>query len=279
VTVEALAELLSNRRVAVLTGAGCSTESGIPDYRGAGTARRARNPIQFRAFTASDDARRRYWARSMLGWKRVAHASPNAAHRALAELEKRGAVVGLITQNVDGLHSRAGSQRIVELHGTLDHVGCLDCGALEKRCDLQQRMQELNPRHDHATRELPDGDAELPEAQTRDFVAPSCLACGGPLKPQVVFFGENVPRQRVDDAFELMNESNALLVVGSSLVVFSGFRFVRHAAERGIPIGIVNLGSTRGDPLAAICVDAKAGVALPTLAQLLGPLAGLDGAA
>ncbi len=263
-----LVGVLAERRVVVLTGAGCSTESGIPDYRGEETARRARQPMRFAAFNGSDAARRRYWARSMLGWPRVAGAEPNDAHLALAELERRGHVVGVITQNVDGLHARAGSKRVVELHGRLSEVSCVRCGAAESRRTLQARLEALNPGWLGRRVELaPDGDAELDE--TADFVVPSCTACGGALRPRVVFFGESVPRHVVESANELLEDANALLVVGSSLVVFSGFRFVRRAAEVGHPIAIVNLGRTRGDELAAVRVHGRAGDVLRAFALAL----------
>lgn len=270
-SVEALATLLAHRRVAVLTGAGCSTESGIPDYRGPETARRARNPLRFKQFVGSDEARRRYWARSMQGWLRVARAQPNPAHRALTELERRGRVVGVITQNVDGLHGTAGSRRVVELHGNLDRVHCLDCGATERRRELQQRLMALNPGWtERSIAVAPDGDAELEPESLARFVVAGCRACDGALKPSVVFFGENVPRPTVGAAYDLLGEAEALLVVGSSLVVFSGYRFVRRAAERGLPIGVVNLGPTRGDELAQVVVAARAGELLPVLARRLG---------
>lgn len=254
----------------VLAGAGMSTESGIPDYRGPETARRARNPVQARQFIADPAARARYWARSVVGWPRIAEARPNAAHRALSALERRGAITGVITQNVDGLHQAAGSERVVELHGALARVRCLGCGALEPRAALQERLLEHNPGWDaHAAPVAPDGDADL-EAALAGFRVPGCAACDGVLKPDVVFFGENVPAKVVESAWALFDEAEALLVVGSSLTVFSGFRFVRRAAERGVPVAIVNLGPTRGDPLAALCVDARLGDALPRLAAALG---------
>ena len=274
VNVDALVELLRGRRVVVLTGAGCSTESGIPDYRGPGTARRARSPMQYREFCGSTKARQRYWARSMHGWPRVSRAEPNDAHRALADLERRGAIVGVITQNVDGLHQRAGSSRVVDLHGSLSRVRCLDCGAFAERAQLQHRLRDVNPRWQSRRRDpagakdAPDGDADL-TANTSNFVVPTCEACSGILKPHVVFFGETVPPGVVEAAYGLLNDANALLVVGSSLVVFSGFRFVRRASQRGLPIAIVNLSDTRGHPLASVCVEAKAGPTLKALAARL----------
>ena len=262
-----LVRLFDGRRVTVLTGAGCSTESGIPDYRGPETARRARNPLEFQQFLRDDHARRRYWARSMHGWTRVARARPNPAHLALAELERGGRVVGVITQNVDGLHLAAGSRRVVELHGNLAEVTCLDCGAVEPRQSVQHRLVTLNPSWTEQPVEMaPDGDADLNERTLERFVVAECRACEGPLKPRVVFFGENVPRPVVEDAYGLLGEAEALLVVGSSLVVFSGYRFVRRASERGLPVAIVNLGQTRGDPLAQVVLTGRAGELLPRLA-------------
>lgn len=267
---EALARLFEGRHVAVLTGAGCSTESGIPDYRGPETRRRARNPVEYREFIRNPEARRRYWARAMLGWARMRDARPNAAHRALAELERCSAIRGVITQNVDRLHRRAGSERVVELHGALHEVKCLGCGQIESRDSVQRRMLELNP--DFAIDELeiaPDGDAELAPEHVAKFRVATCTKCGGDLKPNVVFFGESVPRPVVERAFEILDESGALLVVGSSLAVFSGFRFVKRAAERGVPIGVLNLGPSRADDLASVRVDARAGAVLPALAAAL----------
>ncbi|UQA55260.1 NAD-dependent protein deacetylase [Polyangium aurulentum] len=268
--LRALADLLRGRRAVALAGAGMSTESGIPDYRGPETARRARNPMQARQFLAEPTARARYWARSMLGWPRIDAARPNDAHRALAALERSSALTGVITQNVDGLHQAAGSLRVVELHGALARVRCLDCGAHEPRKALQERLLAENPGWDAQAAPLaPDGDADL-EAALCTFRVPPCLACGGVLKPDVVFFGENVPRHVVDAAWSLFDEADALLVVGSSLTVYSGFRFVRRAAERGIPVAIVNIGPTRGDEHAAVRVDARLGDLLPRLATALG---------
>lgn len=264
---DALVRLFDTRRVVVLTGAGCSTESGIPDYRGPETARRARNPLRFKEFVHDDRAQRRYWARSMQGWLRVARARPNPAHVALADLERRGRLVGVITQNVDGLHLAAGSRRVVELHGNLDAVACLDCGALEPRQSVQERLVSLNPQWTEREVEIaPDGDAELHDPALERFVVATCRACEGPLKPRVVFFGENVARPVVEQAYGLLGEAEALLVVGSSLVVFSGYRFVRRASERGLPIAIVNLGQTRGDSLAQVVLAQRAGALLPCLA-------------
>lgn len=266
----ALVAHLRGRRIVVLTGAGCSTESGIPDYRGPETRRRARNPIRYRAFTHDPEARRRYWARSAVGWPRIAGARPNAAHEALARMEAAGLVCGVITQNVDGLHEAAGSRRVVALHGALARVRCLGCGDVEPRDRFQRRLHRHNPGGLARAAEIaPDGDAELDAGAERAFVVPGCLRCGGVLKPDVVFFGENVPRERVAEAWRLFDEADALLVAGSSLAVYSGYRFVREAARRSMPVAIVNLGPTRGDAHATVRLEARLGEALPRLAATL----------
>ncbi len=254
----------------VLTGAGCSTESGIPDYRGPGTRARARNPIQHMEFLSRPEVRARYWARSLLGWPRFSMARPNAAHLALAELERDGHVLGLITQNVDRLHHAAGSARVIELHGALAEARCLSCGEREARVELQERLLALNPGFLEQQVELrPDGDAELPVEAVRSFRVADCTRCGGVLKPDVVFFGDNVPRPTVEAAFAMLEEADALLVVGSSLAVFSGYRFVLRAAERHMPIGMINLGESRGDSVADVRVEARVGEVLPQLASAL----------
>lgn len=266
-----LATLLRGKKVVALTGAGISTESGIPDYRGPETRRRARNPIRFREYAASPAGRARYWARSMIGWPRLAEARPNAGHRALAALEHGGVVAGVVTQNVDRLHSAAGSRRVVELHGALSEVKCLACGARESRARLQSRLEALNPSLAKAPAELaPDGDAELAPELLAGFVVPACEACGGILKPNVVFFGEGVPRDIVDDAYSMVDAADALLVLGSSLAVYSGFRFVKRAHANGRPICLVNLGETRADALASVRVEERLGELLPALASALG---------
>ena len=268
--VAALAALLRGRRVVALTGAGCSTASGIPDYRGPQTRHRARNPIQFKAFLADPAARRRYWARSTLGWPRLAAAQPNPAHAALAALEAAGALQGIITQNVDRLHHRAGSRRVVELHGALAEVRCLDCGLWEPRDSLHARLLAANDGWLARAAELaPDGDAELDPAAVDRFEEVGCQGCGGALKPDVVFFGENVPATVTAAAWHLFREAEVLLVVGSSLTVFSGYRFVRRAAQEGRPVAIVNLGPTRGDGDAQLCIDADVVAVMPALAALL----------
>ena len=265
-----LVDLLRGRRIVVLSGAGCSTESGIPDYRGPETRHTERTPIRYNQFVGSAAMRRHYWARSAIGWSSFAAAEPNDGHRALASLEASGQVRGIITQNVDRLHHAAGSTRVVELHGALEEVVCLACRAIEHRPAFQQRLLALNPGWtDRDGAIAPDGDAELSREATRSFAVPACCRCEGVLKPNVIFFGENVPAPWVDDAWALLNEGDALLVVGSSLTVYSGYRFVRRAAERRHPIGIVNLGETRGDDLADVRVDAKTGDVLPRLAHAL----------
>lgn len=269
--LQRLADVLAGRRVAVLTGAGCSTESGIPDYRGPETRRRARNPIKGAAFLGDDEARRRYWARAVVGWPRMASARPNPAHRALAAMERAGTVRGLVTQNVDRLHHAAGSAGAIELHGALAEVRCMACGAITSRDALQRRLLALNPGWEAQRAEVaPDGDAELPGPLVERFRVASCEGCGGVLKPNVVFFGESVPRERVERAYRLVDDADALLVVGSSLAVFSGYRFVKRAAERAVPIAIVNLGESRGDPHASLIVQGRAGEVLPRLAAALG---------
>jgi NAD-dependent SIR2 family protein deacetylase len=274
-----LADLLEGRRTVVLTGAGCSTESGIPDYRTEDGRLKTPEPIRYAEFVRHERARRRYWSRSAVGWPRMARAEPNAAHRVLARLEEGRAVVGVLTQNVDGLHQRAGSRRVVELHGSLREVRCLDCGEWEPRGDVQRRLLARNPSLRDVTPagagrgegvELaPDGDATVPEGAAAGFRVPSCRSCGGVLKPDVVFFGESVPPDRVEGAWELFGRGDALLVVGSSLSVWSGYRFVARAAEEGVPVGIVNLGPTRGDGDAAVRVRGRAGEVLPELADAL----------
>jgi len=269
VSVEKLAELVSGRKVVALTGAGCSTESGIPDYRGEGTRRRARAPVEYREFLRNPEARARYWARSALGWRQFASAPPNPAHQALARLESAERLAGIITQNVDRLHQAAGSRVVIELHGALSQVRCLDCDLVEARQDLQARLLEHNPGFGaRVAAPRPDGDAE-PEVAPDSFEVPGCVRCGGVLKPDVVFFGESVPKSVVADAYSLLDEAEVLLVVGSSLAVFSGYRFVRAAAERRMPIALVNRGESRGDAHAQLKLDALAGVALPALVEIL----------
>lgn len=265
--------LLEGRRCVVLTGAGVSTESGIPDYRGAASPRRARRPMRWQEFADDEEARRRYWARAVLGWPQMQSAAPNPAHVALAALERAGSVRGVVTQNVDGLHHKAGSARVVELHGSLYEVVCLGCGARVSREALQARVLEDNPAWRQLRAEaLPDGDAELSGALLASFRAPACLRCSGPLKPDVVFFGDQVPPSRVAMAGALVDEAEVLLVAGSSLAVHSGLRFVRRAAARRVPVVVINLGETLGDRLATVRVEGRAGDVLPRLARALGAL-------
>jgi len=269
--VAALAQLLSGRRVVALTGAGCSTESGIPDYRGGGRPA-PRHPIQHDAFIRKAEVRRRYWARATLGWQRFAAARPNAAHRALAALEGKGLLRGIITQNVDRLHQAAGSRNIIELHGALADVICLECGAREDRADTQARLLAANPGWlDRAVVEAPDGDAELPPEEVDGFQVVGCVHCAGTLMPDVVFFGGSVPQSKVTAAWHLVDDADVLLVVGSSLTVYSGWRFARGARERGIPIAIINMGPTRADDISHLRIQAPAGVVLPAaVARLIG---------
>jgi len=265
-----LVAMMRGRRVVVLTGAGCSTDSGIPDYRGPDA--RPRRPMQYREFVGSAAARVRYWARATAGWPRMKTARPNAVHRAIAALEQAGVVRGVITQNVDGLHAQAGSRRVVELHGALARVRCLGCGASAARDDVHAALIAANPwlDRDAIADVAPDGDAELGADAIAGFVVPACARCGGAWKPDVVFFGENVPRAVVDDAWSVFDQAEVLVVAGSSLTVWSGYRFVRRAAERGVPVAIVNLGPTRGDPEADVKIDGPLGDVMPRLAMVLG---------
>jgi NAD-dependent SIR2 family protein deacetylase len=271
-----LGAVLRGKKVVALTGAGVSTESGIPDYRSPEAAKRVRRPIHGPEFLRSSALRHRYWARAMAGWETFRRAQPSASHKALAELEEAGVVSALITQNVDRLHHKAGSERIIELHGALAEVVCLACGALESRDHVQARMQRANPTwlarlEDVAARGrvAPDGDADLTDEEIASFTVPSCERCEGALKPRVVFFGENVPRDVVDQAFALVDGADALLVAGTSLAVFSGYRFLRRAAERKIPIVIVNRGPVRGEEHAAVKIEASTGETLAALAAEL----------
>lgn len=267
-SVATLPQLLDGLSVAVLTGAGLSTDSGIPDYRGPATRDRVRQPMQHRTFVTNADARRRYWARSVVGWPRIRDAGPNGGHEALAHLEHAGVVRGVITQNVDGLHQRAGSRSIIELHGALADVVCLVCGTREHRERLQARLLAMNPGADRAAEaHAPDGDADVDGFAS--FEVPTCQLCDGVLKPDVVFFGGSVPRPRVEAAYALVDAADALLVVGSSLAVFSGLRFVRRAHAADKPIVIVNLGPTRGDPMATAKLEAPATPTLRSWASVL----------
>jgi NAD-dependent SIR2 family protein deacetylase len=265
-----LADLVARGGVAVLSGAGLSTESGIPDYRGPNGSLTRHTPMTYQVFTGDPAARRRYWARSHLGWQAVARAEPNAGHRAVADLQRHGVLAGVVTQNVDGLHQAAGARDVVELHGGLARVVCLDCGELTARAALDRRLRSANPGFDaHVTGVHPDGDVELPEAGIAAFRTVGCQACGGTLKPDVVFFGESVPPDRVNRSFALVDGARALLVLGSSLTVMSGRRFVLRAARLGIPVAIVNQGTTRGDQYAAVTVDERLGAVLPEVVRLV----------
>ncbi len=268
--LDPLIDLFADRPITVLAGAGCSTDSGIPDYGGL-HSRTRKSRIQFKEFVEQPEARQRYWARAAIGWRRVRDAQPNAAHRALARLEDSARVTGVITQNVDGLHHRAGSRRVVELHGSLDLVACLDCDAPMDRTTVQDRLQAMNPWIAGATApHAPDGDAELTDERLSLFEVPSCEVCGGVLKPGVVFFGETVPKHVIQQAWRLYEEGEVLLVVGSSLAVFSGFRFVLRASQDGRPVAIVNRGPTRADDRVTLKIDGAVGAVLPELVARLG---------
>lgn len=259
-----LLELVTRGGVVVLSGAGLSTESGIPDYRGPTGAARPATPMTYQVFTGSEQARQRYWARSHLGWRVIARAQPNAGHRAVAALQQQGIVDGVVTQNVDGLHQAGGATDVVELHGALDRVVCLRCGDVSSREALDERLRSANPGFAREVVPLkPDGDVDLEDVAGFHVVA--CAVCGGVLKPDVVFFGETVPRDRVDRTFALVAEASSLLVLGSSLTVMSGYRFVLHAAKLGIPVAVVNQGPTRGDAQATVRVDAPLGEVVPRL--------------
>jgi NAD-dependent SIR2 family protein deacetylase len=266
--IDALADLVADGGVVVLSGAGLSTESGIPDYRGATGSLRRHTPMTYQTFTGDPRGRHRYWARSFVGWRQIRRARPNDGHRAVGELQAAGLLGGVITQNVDGLHQAGGAREVVELHGGLDRTVCLNCGDVADRAELDERLRAANPHFGPRTDEInPDGDAELPDEVLDGFVMVGCRACGdGPLKPDVVFFGETVPRDRVERCFDLVQDADTLLVLGSSLTVMSGYRFVLRAAKLGITVAIVNVGPTRGDAKADVRVDAPLGVVLPALA-------------
>ncbi|MEM7430705.1 MAG: NAD-dependent protein deacetylase [Pseudomonadota bacterium] len=252
--------------VTVLTGAGVSTGSGIPDYRDRNGEWKQAPPMQFGEFANSGEARQRYWARSYVGWKRFGKAEPNAAHHALVRMESAGKIDTVITQNVDRLHSHAGSERVIDLHGDLSKVRCIDCNETASRAAFQHAMKQSNPDwHARVFRYRPDGDAELGSDSHLNFKVPPCLACGGRLKPDVVMFGESVPKERVEAAMAAVDRADALLIAGSSLMVFSGFRFARRAHELGTPIAVVNRGKTRADDIATLKVDADCGEVLSML--------------
>jgi NAD-dependent SIR2 family protein deacetylase len=267
-TVPELTALLAGRRVAVLTGAGISTDSGIPDYRGPDSP--PSNPMTIAQFTGDAVFRQRYWARNHVGWRHLATASPNAGHRAVAALEHAGVVTGVITQNVDLLHTKAGSRAVVNLHGSYTQVVCLACGDVLSRAALAEKLEALNPGFIERAEAVgglavaPDADAVISDTATFRYI--DCAACGGMLKPDIVYFGENVPKRRVARAYSVLDDADALLVAGSSLTVFSGYRFVRRAAALGIPVAIVNRGATRGDAQAVVKVDAGCSELLTLLA-------------
>jgi NAD-dependent SIR2 family protein deacetylase len=258
-SIRRLADLVSaSRRIMVLTGAGCSTESGIPDYRSPGGSWSRHRPVQYGEFVRQPDRRRRYWARSFVGWRRFASAEPNGTHHWLAALERGGRMLGLVTQNVDQLHARAGSERVIELHGSNHRVVCLVCLTTWPREEHQARLARLNPEWREASASIaPDGDAPLDEDREGSFVLADCEACGGLAKPDVVFFGESVPRERVAGAMSWLEAADLLLVVGSSLQVWSGFRFARAACQVGVPVAAVNIGPTRADEMLTLKVEGR----------------------
>jgi NAD-dependent SIR2 family protein deacetylase len=266
-----LVAMLTGRRVAVLTGAGISTDSGIPDYRGPDSP--PSNPMTIRQFTSDPVFRQRYWARNHVGWRHMDDTQPNAGHRAVAALEGNGVVSGVITQNVDLLHTKAGSRDVINLHGTYARVVCLSCGQSRSRAALAEELDALNPGFTERVEAIgglavaPDADAIV--ADTASFRYLDCISCGGMLKPDIVYFGETVPKDVVRQAFSLVENAEALLVAGSSLTVFSGYRFVRHAAALGIPVAIVNRGPTRGDDLATVKVEGGCSELLTLLTEEL----------
>jgi NAD-dependent SIR2 family protein deacetylase len=265
---EGLVELLRGGNIVVLSGAGLSTESGIPDYRGSDGKRRV-TPMTYGEFIASPANRQRYWARSFVGWQRFSGAGPNDGHRAVADLQRLGLVRAIITQNVDGLHQKAGARDVLELHGNLDLARCLNCGETTERAELEGRLREANPHFDGTVGEIrPDGDVVLADEVVAGFHAPRCLVCASDLvKPDVVFFGESVPKPLVEQAFSRVEASSGLMVLGSSLRVMSGYRFVRRAAAIGIPVAIVTRGPSRGDEQASIRLDAPLGVTLSRIVK------------
>lgn len=262
-------ELLAGRKLALLTGAGLSTDSGIPDYRGPDAP--PRNPMTYQQFVGDPVLRQRYWARNHVGWHHLRHAVPNAGHEAVVHLEERGLLTGVITQNVDRLHSDAGSIRVIDLHGRFDRVLCLSCGAVYTREGIARLLEKLNPGYLERVAAdgdiAPDADAEITD--TEGFTVADCPVCDGMLKPDFVYFGENVPKERVRLSYAAVDDAGALLVAGSSLTVMSGLRFVRHAAKEGKPVVIINRGQTRGDALADLKIDMGVGTALQYLARTL----------
>ncbi|MFF5336550.1 NAD-dependent protein deacetylase [Streptomyces sp. NPDC013181] len=269
--LEPVVEALGAGGVLVLSGAGLSTESGIPDYRGEGGSLSRHTPMTYQDFVSGPGARRRYWARSHLGWKTFRRARPNAGHRAVAAFGRGGALTGVITQNVDGLHQAAGSEDVVELHGGLDRVVCLTCGTYVARHEVARRLEEANPGFRPVAAGInPDGDADLTDEQVGDFRVVPCAVCGGILKPDVVFFGESVPAARVAHCRALVDEAASLLVLGSSLTVMSGLRFVRQVARSGKRVLIINRRPTRGDAQAVTRIELPLGPALGVVAERLG---------
>lgn len=267
-TLADVVDVLRGRRLAVLTGAGVSTDSGIPDYRGPDSP--PRTPMTFQQFTGDERFRRHYWARNHVGWRHVGRTQPNAGHLALAQMESNGTVRGVITQNVDLLHEAAGSRNVIDLHGRYDRVVCLSCHHVISRTELAQRLEDLNQHFADEVADVeiaPDADAVV--ERTSHFVVADCAVCGGMLKPDIVYFGETVPRERVERAYAMVDDGDALLVAGSSLQVQSGLRFVRHAAQTGKPVVIVNRGTTRGDRHATVTLHAGTSETLTTLAQSL----------
>lgn len=263
--------VLQSKRLFVLTGAGCSTESGIPDYRDREGKWKHKQPLQYQDFIHNESARKRYWARSLVGWRRIALARPNPAHIALACLETAGWIYHLITQNVDGLHQKAGSRRVLDLHGRLDIVECLDCRRRVPREHFQRKLKASNPDFkDFSAASAPDGDALLEGIDFSQFQIPACEQCGGILKPGVTFFGEGVPQKKVYQAYAYLEEADTLLIIGSSLMVYSGYRFCRAAWEQRKPIAAINLGRTRADDKFCLKITASCSQVLPALAARLG---------
>lgn len=262
-SIETARERIVGKRVFVLTGAGLSTDSGIPDYRGQG--RVAKHPMTYDTFMGSKLAQKRYWARSYVGWSRISSALPNPGHRALAKAETQGRISALVTQNVDGLHQEAGSKSVIDLHGRLDRVVCVGCKDSIARIEMDSFLKELNPgiTKDVSVEFTPDGDAEI--EGTESFIVPSCAKCNGVYKPDVVFFGESVPSARVELALNLLEDSDILLVAGTSLTVNSGYRFAKQASKTQKPIVVVNLGPTRADHLANAKIEANTSLALERL--------------
>ena len=268
--------IAGHERIFVLTGAGVSTASGIPDYRDDSGNWKHQQPMEYREFVERHEARQRYWTRSFIGWQRFRHARPNQAHHALARLEQLNRLTRTVTQNVDGLHQRAGSRQVTELHGSLATVSCLGCGTAIERASMQQQLGERNPLLAELSAQIaPDGDAYLNDFDASGIDIPSCTSCDGILKPQVVFFGEGVPAPRVEECFDELTRADAMLVVGSSLMVYSGFRFVRAAQRANIPIAAINLGVTRADELLTLKVRLDCAAALNSVLSKIDPDAGL----